>query len=35
MELVVPASIPASDEAAIVWGLDPYSSEGSRLDRPM
>lgn len=28
MQLDIPASIPASDEAAIVWSLDPFSSEG-------
>jgi len=28
MELAIPASMPASDKAAIVWSLDPYSSEG-------
>jgi hypothetical protein len=28
MELIIPASLPASDVAAIVWSLDPYHSEG-------
>jgi hypothetical protein len=28
MELDIPASLPASDDAAIVWSLDPYYSEG-------
>jgi hypothetical protein len=28
MQLEIPASIPASDEAALVWSLDPYYSEG-------
>jgi hypothetical protein len=28
MELDIPASMPSSDEAAIVWSLDPYFSEG-------
>jgi len=28
MELDLPASLPPSDKAAIVWSLDPYYSEG-------
>jgi hypothetical protein len=28
MELDIPASLPASDDAAIVWSLDPYHGEG-------
>ena len=28
VELDIPASLPASDDAGIVWSLDPYHGEG-------
>ena len=34
MKLDIPASVPASDVAAIVWSLDPYYSEGSSPRSP-
>ena len=35
MELNIPAPLPASDDAALVWSLDPYYSEGFPPRSPM